>query len=130
MIKVYHLKDRAFIEAQDCPEALMPPYMDIKMGMGDEGRQEAAAVKLFDKGLYSHVANVDTTNMDKAWELTNHISHSWLENEEVTSIGDRHRSSSVGDLFEDEKGVFNVISNIGFKVVNIKPLSTTDRPKP
>jgi hypothetical protein len=55
---------------------------------------------------YVQVAEVDTTDLDEAFKLTNHISKPWWENEKVTVVGlerdpdgrGKHRSTSVGDV--------------------------------
>lgn len=49
------------------------------------------------------VATVSKNQLDKAFELTNHIDHNWIENEDVEVHVSRARSSSVGDVFEREK---------------------------
>jgi hypothetical protein len=44
--------------------------------------------------------------LEKAWELTNSIDHPWVQNKEVTVVGDpKLRSTSVGDhlLLDGEK---------------------------
>lgn len=45
-------------------------------------------------------AEVATSDLDKAFELTNHIDHNWTENPNVTVInkGKLVRSTSVGDV--------------------------------
>ncbi|MCC6744616.1 MAG: hypothetical protein IT175_12220 [Acidobacteria bacterium] len=47
------------------------------------------------------VATVDTCSLEHAFELTNHISRPWQENEGVEAVGvarNGARSTSVGDL--------------------------------
>lgn len=56
---------------------------------------------------YEHVANVDTDNAERAFELTNHIHGAWWENEGVEKIGaTERRSTSVRDVLETKDGVF------------------------
>jgi len=45
------------------------------------------------------VARVDTDNLDKAFELTNHIDCEWWDNEGVELVKES-RSTSVGDVIE------------------------------
>lgn len=55
---------------------------------------------------YEHVANVDTDDMGKVFELTNNIDKPWTENTGVTVIGDkRKRSTSVGDVVLGDDGL-------------------------
>jgi len=51
------------------------------------------------QGILIKVADVDTEDLDKAYELTNNIDHSWWENTEVTKcVPGSIRSTSVGDV--------------------------------
>jgi hypothetical protein len=134
MIKVYHLDwDKARVEPKDVALDL-PPFEEVIFGFKNDGRQEIAAVNYFKKECYEHVANVETNDLDTAWEMTNHIFASWTQNDGVEVLTTRARSSSVGDLFEDENGAFHVCSSIGFKPVNITAQSTAEsavkKPRP
>ena len=72
-----------------------------------------------DMSKYTKVAHVESDSLDKAYELTNNISSSWTENENVRSLkGSRVRSTSVGDVME-LNGVFYIVASIGFSKINI-----------
>ena len=45
-----------------------------------------------------HVANVDTNDLEKAFELTNHIDGPWPSNPGVEVLTEHVRSTSVGDF--------------------------------
>lgn len=49
----------------------------------------------------THVANVDTSDPETAFRLTNHIDNDWELNPGVVAKKGRHRSTSVGDLIVD-----------------------------
>jgi hypothetical protein len=45
--------------------------------------------------------------LEEAFRLTNHINAPWEENKEISYlVGETHRSTSVGDVVENENGVF------------------------
>lgn len=69
---------------------------------------------LVKQGIYSKVAEVQSNDLEVAFELTNHIDSSWQENKGVTSFAERARSTSVGDLCIKDDEVF-VVSAIGFE---------------
>lgn len=62
---------------------------------------------------YELVAEVDTDNIDKAFELTNHIHCEWWENEGVKLVK-KSRSTSVGDVIEINREWF-VCENVGWR---------------
>lgn len=63
---------------------------------------------------YTLVANVDTTDLDTAYRLTNHIDRDWTENEGVTLTGTRKvRSTSVGDVLVCPQGAY-MVARCGF----------------
>ena len=69
---------------------------------------------------FKHAGNVDTTNLDVAFEQTNHIDRPWHKNDMVmASYGVPNRSTSVGDLFVDTEdgGVYEVAPQ-GFNRLN------------
>ena len=68
--------------------------------------------------LLTKVAEVDSNDLEKAFELTNHIEHNWTENEEVTPLISNPRSTSCGDIMEIDGTTLMVISR-GFKEVKI-----------
>lgn len=62
---------------------------------------------------YKQVAIVETTSLDEAFRITNHIDEDWRKNPEVLeTIGDKFRSTSVGDVVVDE-------NDNGFECVSI-----------
>lgn len=65
------------------------------------------------------VAEVDAKDLEMAYMLTNNIDVPWIENEGVTPHGDKHRSSSCGDVFE-QNGKFFVVASCGFREVEHK----------
>lgn len=58
---------------------------------------------------YTHVANVDTDNLDKAFELMN----LWENPELIENLGPT-RSLSVGDILVDESGKKYMVESCGF----------------
>lgn len=67
---------------------------------------------------YRCVAEVDTTNLDKAFELTNHIDHDWRQNAGVTPTLGNHRSTSCGDILEKNGRKF-IVAVMGFVPIEI-----------
>lgn len=63
------------------------------------------------------VAAVNTQDFEEAFKLTNHIHHDWTTNPRVIAIGDFHRSTSVGDVMEQDNEKF-VVLPIGFVKLN------------
>ena len=63
------------------------------------------------------VAEVDSLDLNKVFELTNHIDHDWTENSEVNLISNRTpRSTSVGDVIVVEDKHF-LVEPVGWKEV-------------
>jgi hypothetical protein len=53
---------------------------------------------------YDRVAIVECKDVDDVFRATNHIESDWTKNPEVvTRIGNRHRSTSVGDVVAEFK---------------------------
>jgi hypothetical protein len=63
-------------------------------------------------GLLTKVAEVDTDDEDEAYQLTNHIDESWLENAKVTPLVEKARSTSVGDVLVDYRSDGSVSSYV------------------
>jgi hypothetical protein len=81
---------------------------------------EEAAIKMFNElpnntTVLKKVAEVNTDDLEKAFELTNHIDHSWEDNPEVTLI-EKSRSTSTGDIMEKDEKLYIVLS-VGFAEV-------------
>lgn len=65
------------------------------------------------------VAVVDTTDLNLAYQFTNHITCSWWKNPGVEVVSDKYpdiRSTSMGDLLEMD-GKFYVVAGCGFNEV-------------
>jgi hypothetical protein len=69
------------------------------------------------KENYKLVAEVETDSLGNVFGLTNHIDKSWQENEGVNAFVNKARSTSVGDLVEDENGKLWMVASIGFEEV-------------
>ena len=75
-----------------------------------------------DNNAYSHVASVNTDDMDQAYMLTNHIHENWCAELEDSLTGGfvkgdgKHRSTSVGDIFVCKDGIY-LVDRIGFTLV-------------
>jgi hypothetical protein len=66
---------------------------------------------------YQLVAEVDCDTLGEAFELTNAIDAPWEENEEVTSIVNPCRSTSVGDIVVDNEGKVHLCETVGWKEI-------------
>lgn len=65
------------------------------------------------------VAVVNTTDLEEAFKLTNHIEEDWTLNEGVTPLVFRARSTSCGDVMVKD-GKTYLVAMCGFKEVNLK----------
>lgn len=61
---------------------------------------------------YSHVADIDTYSRDEAFALMN----AWAEPDRIKTHAQCH-SMSVGDILEDEDGIFYMVDPAGFDVI-------------
>jgi len=68
------------------------------------------------KSNYKHVATVECEEFGETFSLTNHIEWAWWKNEGVELV-EESRSTSVGDLVEDEAGKLWLVAGVGFEVV-------------
>lgn len=72
-------------------------------------------------GDYTHVADVDSDNLEFAYSNTNHIHQSWQDNERVEAVGDAKegaKSSSVGDVLAVKRSHYwelFVVASFGFE---------------
>lgn len=123
MIKVWHLNERKLLGEIESWSDADPRYLDARMGMRDDGSQEEAARSLKEDGFYDLVAEVDTEDLETAWELTNHIDESWTENKGVKAKAEEARSSSPGDIFETEGGDLFVCASVGFRKIEEKAVA-------
>jgi len=78
----------------------------------------------FEKSTFTHVADVDTNDLNVAYEKTNHWERSWQENAEVTPKNEKARSTSVGDVLVVEGPVVYVVASIGFQLLTSEQLAT------
>lgn len=67
---------------------------------------------------YEKVADVDTDELEYAFERTNSIDYYWGENEDVKENGSQHRSTSTGDLMLINSKFF-VVADFGFAEIAI-----------
>lgn len=71
---------------------------------------------------YEKVAVVQARELDDVFRLTNHIESDWTTNLQVTPVegrsGKNTRSTSVGDVVEDEKGGQFLCDPVGWKKLN------------
>ena len=65
---------------------------------------------------FDYVAEVETNDKNEAFHLTNSLEHYWGENDEVEEFGEKHRSTSMGDIFVCEDGIY-VVDFVGFKLL-------------
>jgi len=70
---------------------------------------------------YELVAEVDSDDVDDAFRLTNHIDVAWYENEGVT-VHKQARSTSVGDIIENNDGIFRCMP-VGWEKLNERKTS-------
>ena len=86
-------------------------YADITTG---RGRITGQIMKALVEGEYSKVAVVEG-DLDDAYADTQHINENWKLNANVTALPGNHRSTSVGDILEDNRtGEMYVVASIGF----------------
>lgn len=67
---------------------------------------------------FEQVALVVTSDINRAWEATNHIDHAWQENPDVKALKTKARSSSVGDVFVLPGGKALRVDSFGFVEIN------------
>jgi hypothetical protein len=68
---------------------------------------------------FEKVAEINCSNIDQAFLLTNNINHSWWDNPQVQVIK-KSRSTSEGDLVIDSDGIIYRCMMIGWKEVEVK----------
>lgn len=98
MIKVYHVIEPTFFLVEGAP---------------------------IRKSSLALVAEVQTDEPERAFELTNTIHGPWWKNEGVSFLGspqhgmDGCRSTSVGDVFEFHDGTYQGVASSGFRPVTV-----------
>lgn len=113
-MKVYHLNILATEE--DCKELNRvgwDGHPRFTLHADATSGNQKAAMAAYTEGFYKHVATLDGT-LDDAFRLTNHITESWTSNEGVDVMPGGHRSTSVGDIIEQE-GAFFFVDRFGFE---------------
>jgi hypothetical protein len=81
----------------------------MAFGFGD-------APKTFKRDDYSLVAEIRSESLGDTFRITNHIDHDWTTNPEVNKMHTTHaRSTSVGDIVEDENGDFHYCASFGWE---------------
>jgi hypothetical protein len=103
IVQVYH--NPRFLDYQDNHNRVVPPTTPI------------AAVRVLD-GLTGEEA------LSWAYGRTQHIDNAWWNNEDVLL---HVRSTSVGDLLEDENGNYHVVERFGFQPWSPIIVSNTHR---
>lgn len=124
---VHHLsRDLAIAKGLASDSKDIFPYADAGFcGMPNHG--EAIKI-LWERRCYAPVAIVEglagsgvdglTANLESAFEKTNHVERSWMENEGVKSLVAKARSTSVGDVIEEVLGAHSIfwrVDGVGFK---------------
>lgn len=71
---------------------------------------------------YELVAKVQATDLEKAFELTNHIDCEWWDNEGVELVK-KSRSTSVGDVVQMGEELF-LCANVGWVSIPAVPSKT------
>lgn len=71
-----------------------------------------------DEGKFIGLKKSTEKDLDKTFELTNHIEHDWTKNKEVTPTKLNPRSTSVGDVLEINNKYY-MVCTAGFKEVTI-----------
>lgn len=89
-------------------------FHDIKFTQNFLGEDNPKTINL------ELVAEVDTNDLEKAYELTNNIDIPWVENKgvkaKILTSKISYRSTSTGDLMEKD-GKFFVVAECGFREV-------------
>ncbi len=95
-------------------------YCAVTIQVGEEGDTIKSCTWLLENGIYKLVAHLSIEDerteialLELAWRMTNTIERYWPENvhslagSTLTVFGNKHRSSSMGDLFilDDKKFV-------------------------
>ena len=68
------------------------------------------------KDDYDHVANVHCLDLGQTFQFTNHIDKAWWEHLNVDMVKES-RSTSVGDVVEDENGKLWLCASVGWEEV-------------
>ncbi len=90
-------------------------YHRIRLYAGGEMRDDhpVDAGHIGWPGEYHLVARVKAKSLEGAYARTQHIDHPWHENPEIETIR-FSRSTSIGDVIQDESGRFWAVASFGF----------------
>jgi len=69
---------------------------------------------------YMMVARVEALNLEEVFRLTNHIDGSWTSNKGVEAVGGMVRSTSVGDIVQDEKKTYWMCAPMGWEQIHME----------
>ena len=97
--------------------------LDVRFSPTEEKIKQALQAN-----LYKKVAEVDSNDLEKVFELTNSIDNYWGENEGVKLITAENRSTSVGDIVELD-GKVHVVASMGYKKLSDELLSLLPQQK-
>lgn len=110
----------AFFDAMKVSTDLLNLHRERTCSFGKAGEADGTLVAINTMLANDHlvpVATVTCETLDDAYMLTNSITRNWTENDEVTVL-DGHdgflSSSSVGDIFKDSDGTFQLVESFGF----------------
>ena len=71
-------------------------------------------------GEYEKVAEVECSDLEDVFRVTNHIDEAWQENKEVLWSKRPARSTSVGDVIVDDTGDQYYCASVGWEKVENK----------
>ena len=112
-MKVYHLEDKNDSLEDDATFVL---YSKVAHRSDSDIAKQILDGKI-ENLFYNHVANVDSTSLDHVFMLTNSIDEYWGENVGVEDLTTGCRSTSVGDIIEDNAGAKFLVCDLGFKEI-------------
>lgn len=121
MIKVFHLRQDVTRDTrlaitdpmvENWPEAMKDGTLRAK----ETALRVSCAITAFARGCYEQVATYDGDDLSDAFERTNSIDSPWFTATKngISAEPGRHRSTSVGDIFEDDEGGRFVVDGVGF----------------
>ena len=114
MILVYHAKEMNPFPAVE--EVLRTFDLDFPIDRSDIDT------------AYDHVASVNTDDKERAYCMTNHLYGNWceqLKDDGLLKGGGRHRSTSVGDIFVCQDGIY-LVDRIGFTLARQFDISAVE----
>lgn len=114
MIKIYHVR---FMQSNVSDETVEIYTRFHRDSLVDTTAREVLLGKYAGSLEYVHVANIyNEGSLHNIYQLTNNIDGSWINNLNVVNVEGRdgYRSSSVGDIFENENGDKFLVNDFGF----------------